>query len=104
MTPQRRDIIFNPFDVRSHAWDFWKEVESDIFLGIIASALFDQNKSIDQFWAKTSKIVFIDAVGEFRKTQSIKELHKFLTQNTLKDLFEALRHTSSRGIIEFWIR
>jgi type IV conjugative transfer system coupling protein TraD len=97
--PQRGDIIFNPFDDRGHAWNFWKEVENESFLNIVADALFGQDKNADQFWSKTSKIVFADAVREFSSEKSIKKLHLFLTQESLKTVSNTLKNTSSRALL-----
>lgn len=54
-----RDIIINPFDMRSHVWSPFLEAESPEFFTQIAEVLIpDTSSGGDAFWTKSARIVF----------------------------------------------
>lgn len=73
-TPERGDIIFNPLDSRSHAWDFWTDATNNTIADIgidtrlekFAKILFSfgkkANSSGDPFWQNSAEIIFVSCV------------------------------------------
>lgn len=84
--PERGDVIFNPFDKRSHDWDFWEDCASQIDLESFAEILIGfhskkGNNNID-FWESAAQSIFV-GVAEYLKAKaqySIEELYSVLTQ------------------------
>jgi type IV conjugative transfer system coupling protein TraD len=61
--PKRGDIIFNPFDSRGKAWDFWSDCSNPEELERFSKILFGFNRkrsgtSSDPFWEQSAEIVF----------------------------------------------
>lgn len=117
---ERGDIIFNPFDERSHMWDFWsdcsktKDLEkfADILIGFNSRK---NNYGANDFWEKSAQSIFVDMVSIFKKqnldkkklnnkqgkkqskknNNSIESLYKLLMQNEHKEMYKILKGTSS---------
>jgi len=84
--PERGDIIFNPFDERSHDWDFWKDCSSKIDLESFAEILIGfnskkTNNNID-FWESAAQSIFVGVTEHLqsREYYSIEELYNILSQ------------------------
>lgn len=78
--PSRGDIIFNPFDQRGKAWDFWRDCESREDLERFSKILIgfnrkQSNSHSDPFWETAAETVF-NACIEFLKGKqaSLKEI------------------------------
>lgn len=71
-TQARGDIIFNPLDSRSHAWDFWTDATDNTIVAIdtrlekFAKILFSFGKkphnSGDPFWQNSAETIFVSCV------------------------------------------
>jgi len=77
---ERGDIIFNPFDARSKAWDFWADCNTRIDLERFSKILIGFNRKqsgshSDPFWENSAEAVF-NACAEYcrAKNSSITEL------------------------------
>jgi type IV secretory pathway TraG/TraD family ATPase VirD4 len=62
---ERGDIIFNPFDERSKAWDFWADCSKIRHLEKFADTLIgfnsrQSNKGTTDFWENTAQSIFVD--------------------------------------------
>jgi type IV secretory pathway TraG/TraD family ATPase VirD4 len=62
---ERGDIIFNPFDDRSKAWDFWADCSKIRHLEKFADTLIgfnsrQSNKGTTDFWEDTAQSIFVD--------------------------------------------
>ncbi|MDF2964741.1 MAG: traD [Rickettsiaceae bacterium] len=101
--PKKGDIIFNPFDARSHGWDLWNEVSSQSYLNIISNTLYtSKNNGFDDMWNNSSKIVFNDCIEVLgvRKKKSIKDLYSLIALTDLKDLSQILKGTPSGTLLD----
>lgn len=99
---KKGDILFNPSDDRSYAWDIKKELELKEKLDLFASSLFSGKATSDDFWSDSAKQAFIDIFTQviFVQHKSIKELHNTLTRSNLQDLEEIVKGTDSQNLID----
>ncbi|WP_425363566.1 type IV secretion system DNA-binding domain-containing protein [Candidatus Tisiphia endosymbiont of Hybos culiciformis] len=110
--PDRGDIIFNPLDARSHAWDFWVDTSSDSSnpdskqaeyfdpkLDKFAKVLFKFGKKInsgfDPFWDNSAATIFCACVQVLvtEGNRSIVELKKMLSLSSWDKLKNRLAGT-----------
>ena len=73
--PERGDIIFNPFDARGRAWDFWTDCSNQEELERFSKILFSFNRKrsrthSDPFWEQSAEILF-NACVAYLKTNNI---------------------------------
>lgn len=99
--PSRGDIIFNPFDARSKAWDFWQDCHDELTLERFSKILFGFNRKkagshSDPLWEQSAEIVF-NAAAEYQRgnLESIQALFNLVTTNTAFQLFEKLKNTAA---------
>lgn len=100
--PKRGDIIFNPFDARGKAWDFWADCKKLRNLEKFADTLIGfnsrkNNKSTTDFWEESSKSIFVDCVRYLQKQEqySIEALRRMICQSENEELQEYLKGTDS---------
>lgn len=101
---ERGDIIFNPFDVRCCAWDFWKDCESQKDLERFANVLFSfyrkkQSHSSDPFWEKSAETVFVSCVMYLQEIdkKDLALLNKLIKKSSLQELMPILeKYDASR--------
>lgn len=105
--PDRGDIIFNPFDDRSHVWDFWADAADDESLERFSNILMGFNRKIsgtrsDPFWEKSAMEIFESAVKYQRSIhdKSIEKLTTLVRQTDLKILRQKLKGTSASRYLE----
>lgn len=89
--PDRGDIIFNPFDARSHAWDFWADCSNVEELERFSKILFGFNRKknmihSDPFWEQSAEIVFNCCVKYLVKNNkaTMHDLKRILTLDNSK--------------------
>ncbi len=99
---ERGDIIFNPFDARSHVWDFWKDTERREDLERFTKILFSFNRqksgyNSDPFWEESAQTIFIDSVEYLRNLDqfSIENLVDMVRNSDLSYLRKVLAGTAS---------
>jgi hypothetical protein len=98
---QEGDIIFNPLDPKSHAWDFGQELASSGRLDLFARSLFCYKKTTDEIWGNSSRQLFIDSFNLIKNQGgSLKDLYTFLTQSSLSDMSKKLTNTASKHLID----
>lgn len=104
---ERGDIIFNPFDKRSHVWDFWADIVDDESLERFASILMGFNRKIsgsrsDPFWEKSAIEIFESAVRHHKAThnKSIESLNVLIRQTNLVELRQKLTGTAAARYLE----
>lgn len=104
---ERGDIIFNPFDERSHVWDFWADIVDDESLERFANILMGFNRKIsgtrsDPFWEKSAIEIFESAVRYQKAThdKSIERLNILVRQTDLKHLRKKLAGTAAARYLE----
>lgn len=104
--PHRGDIIFNPFDNRSHAWDFWIDCQNHEELERFSNILFSFNRkkhgaSSDPFWEKSAEIVFTSCYEYLVKTnnKSLDELNRFTGKESLNYLSKKLKGTPAERFL-----
>mgnify|MGYP001039843408 CR=1 FL=1 len=104
---ERGDIIFNPFDDRSHVWDFWADCSDDESLERFSNILMGFNRRIsgsraDPFWEKSATEIFESAVKYQRDYNdlSIERLNTLIRQTDLKVLRQKLIGTAASRYLE----
>lgn len=105
--PDRGDIIFNPFDDRSHVWDFWADATDDESIERFSNILMGFNRKIsgtrsDPFWEKSAIEIFESAVKYQRSIhdKSIEKLTTLVRQTDFKILRQKLKGTSASRYLE----
>ena len=104
---ERGDIIFNPFDDRSHAWDFWADCSDDESLERFSSILMGFNRKTsgtrsDPFWEKSAIEIFESAARYQRdiNDNSIVNLNRLVRETDLKVLRHKLSGTAASRYLE----
>ena len=100
--PSRGDIIFNPFDIRSHGWNFWhdclqtKDLEkfADILIGFSGRK---NNRGANDFWEESAASIFVACAELLQgsKQYSIEKLYKILCQTEGKEMYRLLEGTDA---------
>lgn len=98
---ERGDIIFNPFDERGMAWDFWSDCSTREDLELFSKILIGFNRKqseshSDPFWENAATSVFNSCV-EFLRPQnaSIEEITHMVHSSDLKYLRATLTGTEA---------
>ena len=100
--PERGDIIFNPFDARARAWDFWTDCSNQEELERFSKILFSFNRKrsrthSDPFWEQSAEILF-NACVAYLKTNNkanLEELKQITIDANLETLQNALKGTAA---------
>ena len=98
--PKRGDIIFNPFDDRSHAWDFFGDCSTSEELERFSKILFSFNRKrsrshSDPFWEQSAEYVFNACVEYLVKKDkaNLGSLKRMAIDSNLKNLQKQLKGT-----------
>ena len=101
-TPERKDIIFNPFDGRSKNWDFWQDCSTSEELERFSKILFSFNRKrskshSDPFWEQSAQYVFNACVEYLIKTDniSLEALKELTIEANLEELQKKLKGTAA---------
>lgn len=98
----QKDIILNPFDVRSNYWDIFTEISNKNDVTNIVNALIDDNKS-DPFWNKSAKIITIEVINKLKiikDNPTNKDLTDILLKYDLSKFCEFLKDTNAVSIAD----
>lgn len=102
--PTRGDIIFNPFDERSHEWNFWEETRESARLNSMATSMFCSAKTSDEMWNNSSKQLFIDCVNyiasSLDQTPTLEKLYELLTKTPLREASKKLKGYASSALLD----
>ena len=83
-----KDIIINPFDKRTHHWNFWQEINSNRDLKKIATSFFPDSPpdsfDYDKKWTSWGRILFIGILEYLRTEESIAEEISAKKSKTIK--------------------
>ena len=98
--PERGDIIFNPFDQRAKAWDFWNDCSNPEELERFSKILFSFNRkrsntNSDPFWEQSAEVVF-NACVEYlvnNDNQSMSALRRMVLGGAQASLKKKLHGT-----------
>ncbi|MDP5020447.1 MAG: type IV secretion system DNA-binding domain-containing protein, partial [Rickettsiaceae bacterium] len=97
---KRGDIIFNPFDDRSHAWDFFGDCSTSEELERFSKILFSFNRKrsrshSDPFWEQSAEYVFNACVEYLVKNDkaNLGSLKRMAIDSNLKNLQKQLKGT-----------
>lgn len=99
--PKRGDIIFNPFDARGRAWDFWADCQTREDLERFSKILIGFNRKqasshSDPFWENAAEVVFNSCIEFLRsKNASIEEIAKMVCYSNITYLKKALNNTEA---------
>ena len=99
---ERGDIIFNPFDARGKAWDFWADCNKTRHLEKFADTLIGfnsrkSNRNAADFWEDSAQSIFVHCAMYLQKYKhySIQELRKIICQSSQEELKKYLQGTDS---------
>jgi len=99
---KRGDIIFNPFDSRSHAWDLFEDCSNIEELERFSKILFSFNRKksssqSDPFWEQSAEVVFNECMQYLTKERltSARELKTMVQDADLEYLQSALAGTQA---------
>jgi type IV conjugative transfer system coupling protein TraD len=100
--PKRGDIIFNPFDARSHMWDFWQDCvnfdDTERFAKIMLS--YQSNRAgskSDPFWENSAEIVLTACIEHIKKEKgSLRDLMHLLEHASIEQLKKILEHSHAK--------
>lgn len=99
--PERGDIIFNPFDARSMAWDFWEDCATSENLERFSKILIGFNRKqseshSDPFWENAATSVFNSCIEFLRPSNSsIEKITHMVHSSDLKYLRNTLANTEA---------
>ena len=94
-----RDVIINPFDLRSKVWTPFAEAETAQFFTQMAEVLIpDRQSGGDQFWTQAARIVFDYAAQQIFKsgTWSNKRLRDAILEIPAEELSELIQATPGK--------
>ncbi|NDB85851.1 MAG: hypothetical protein EB127_24600, partial [Alphaproteobacteria bacterium] len=100
------DIIINPFDERTHCWDFRKEVLEKEDLEAIAHSLFGgkskDSSEVSKLFADWSADLFICSVEHLKNYSKLttKNLYEMIHLDTSSALMKKLKGTSAAIIMD----
>lgn len=97
---ERGDIIFNPFDQRGKAWDFWSDCSNPEELERFSKILFSFNRkrsstTSDPFWEQSAEVVFNSCVEYLvnNDNKSMSALKRMVLGATVESLKHKLNGT-----------
>lgn len=100
-----KDIIINPFDIRTHNWDFWEEVKTNMDLKKVASSVFPDSppdiNDYDKKWNNWGRMLFEGSV-EYLKLQgdnTIENLYNLIHKEHIDTLTRKLKNTSVGALL-----
>lgn len=101
-----KDIIINPFDARSHEWDFWDEIIDERLTEKVANSLFPEGPADaytgDKRWNSWGRMLFLGAVQYLKaeNTKTVKALFELLHKAPLEALTDSVRDTDISGLFD----
>jgi type IV conjugative transfer system coupling protein TraD len=101
-----KDIIINPFDARSHEWDFWDEIIDDRLTEKVASSLFPDYPADsyggDKRWNSWGKMLFLGAIEYLKNNdnKTIQALFNLIHRETLETLTDSIKGTDFSGLFD----
>jgi len=98
-----KDIILNPFDERSAAWNLFKEVRTAANFDSIAASFIPIDKGIaDPFWTKAARTIFSEVCGILLERGGAKnqEIVNLLLKKDLKEVSKLIKGTPAQAIID----
>ena len=98
----KKDIILNPYDLRSKNWDIFTEAANKNDFTNIVNALIEDSKS-DPFWSKSAKTIMIEVINKLKQTKdnpTNKDLCDILLKYNLKDFCDFLKGTNASSIAD----
>lgn len=95
-----KDILLNPLDARSEAWNPWIECEEDYHFEDLAANLIPQTGQ-DPFWSNAARTILSEALIKFKdKSSSVKSLLELLNKAPLAELSKALKDTNAFPLVD----
>lgn len=98
-----QDIILNPLDWRGKAWHVWAECEDKADLEALVEAIIPMpvGNSMDPFWIKAARMIFVSAAHELRNhpERSNLLLLQYLLTADLGKIHDLLRHTEAESLV-----
>ncbi|WP_058459443.1 type IV conjugative transfer system coupling protein TraD [Legionella bozemanae] len=100
---ENQDVILNPLDSRGHSWNVWAECEDKADLEALAEAIMPMpvNNSMDPFWIKAARMIFVSTANELKNdpNRSNLMLLQYLLTADLGRIHHLLRHTESESLV-----
>lgn len=99
----QKDIILNPFDIRSNYWDIFTEISNKNDVTNIVNALIEDGNKTDPFWNKSARIITIEVINKLqrtRKNSTNKDLTDILLKYDLEKFCKFLKDTDAVSIAD----
>ncbi|WP_032113986.1 type IV conjugative transfer system coupling protein TraD [Candidatus Paracaedibacter symbiosus] len=97
----RTDIILNPLDARTQAWDIWRECENDIHADELAASLVPQALH-DPFWSDAARTLFVETLKKLKRTEnpSLKSLVDYAINQPLSEIQNFYAGTPAASLVD----
>jgi len=99
------DIIINPYDTRTHNWDFWSEISSNKDIKKMAASCFPDSPpdsyDYDKKWTSWGRMLFIGCLEYLRHEDkmTIENLYNLIHRETMENLTKKLAKTSVGSLL-----
>jgi type IV conjugative transfer system coupling protein TraD len=97
----KTDVILNPLDARTQAWDIWRECENDIHADELAASLVPQALH-DPFWSDAARTLFVETLKKLKQTSrpSLKSLIDYAINQPLNEIQSFYSGTSAAALVD----
>ena len=99
------DIIINPYDIRTHNWNLWSEINSGKCIKKIATSFFPDSPpdsgDYDKKWTSWGRMLFIGCLDHLKheNKMSIENLYNLIHRDSIEDLTKKLASTSVGSLL-----
>lgn len=91
-----KDILLNPFDIRSMHWNLWKDAKFPYHFDGLAAA-FISSKLRDDFWVNAARILFSVAA---QKVENLEDFLYILLQAPLKEMNTFFNNSQAASLVD----
>jgi len=101
-TPQRGDMVLNPFDPRSAKWDLFGEIGNDYDVDQLARSLIPDHEGQDRSWRGYARTFFSAVTAQARAagTREVGELYRLLVVASTAELKTLVAGTPAQPFLE----
>ena len=92
-----KDLLLNPFDVRSQDWSPWADCLTESHYDALASAIIPKSSAHDKFWENAGKALLSSALKELAKQKETnsQKLYHILVRSQLGDFSKFFQDTDA---------
>jgi len=95
------DVILNPLDARSPAWDLWRECQAMYDFDDLAKTIIPMPPGVDPFWVNGARMILAASSWKMREDEhpSLTDLLKHLLISDLSEAATLLRDTEAASLV-----